>query len=122
MIKEKYDALISKLINATEKGGVVWEKTSSSNEFQAKLGDNAVSISHYDPDSFEAFIISSPRKSIPSYSLNIINSDGNIIDGDTKEKDEDGYDRLKTLFEEARRKYFRVDETIDDILGVLQDK
>lgn len=48
-----------------------------------------------------------------------MNSNGEMIECDTKEKGEPGFERLKTLFEEARRKYYKVDETIDDILKAL---
>lgn len=119
MIKDKYDELISKLTEATGKGTVAWEKTSSSNEFQVKLGDNAVTISFYDPASFSFIVGGAGNRNVPEYSFGIVNSNGEMIECDTKEKGEPGFERLKTLFEEARRKYYKVDETIDDILKAL---
>lgn len=41
------------------------------------------------------------------------------VEKKTKEKGEPGFERLKTQFEEARRKNYKVDETTDDILKAL---
>ena len=122
MIKDKYDIIITKLMDATGKGTVVWEKTSSNDEFQVKLGANAVTISYYDPSDWVANLVigSNELSKKESCSLSIINSEGVIIDNETIEKGERGYERLKTLYDEARRKYFKVDETLDDILNTLK--
>ncbi len=122
MIKDKYEAIISKLLNATEKGSVAWEKTSSNDEFQVKLGSNAVSISHYDPSDWISNLVigNNGATKRESCSLSIINSEGLIIDNETIEKGDHGYDRLKSLYDEARRKYFKVDEALDDILETLK--
>lgn len=45
MEREKYSELILKLTLATMSGTVAWEKTSSENGFQVKIGKNCVMIS-----------------------------------------------------------------------------
>ena len=122
MIKDKYEAIITKLLNATEKGSVAWEKTSSNDEFQVKLGSNAVSINHYDPSDWISNLVigNNGATKRESCSLSIINSEGLVIDNETIEKGDYGYDRLKSLYDEARRKYFKVDEALDDILETLK--
>jgi hypothetical protein len=120
MIKEKYDAIVTKLLDATEKGSLAWEKTSSNEEFQVKLGKNAVSISHYDPsDWFNLATGNNGATKRESCSLSIFNSEGKEIDGETYEKDDIGYDNLFVLYKEARRQCLHVDETLDEIINSL---
>lgn len=119
MIKEKYDALIAKLTEATKNGAIKWEKTSSSNEFQVRLGNNGVSISFYDPSKYGYVSGLTFNVEKPSVSLVIINSDGIEVDGETIEKGESGYNILLELYKEVRRKCLRVDETLDEILKKL---
>lgn len=121
MIKEKYETLIKKLIEVTGEGKVVWEKTSSRNEYQAKIGDNAVNIGLFDPEDITNSFIFTPNDCIPKlyYYLTVVNSDGVPVDSETREETDAGFDKLKTLFDEARRKYLKVDETLDDILRNL---
>lgn len=121
MIKEKYETLIKKLIEVTDEGKVVWEKTSSKDEYQAKIGDNAVNIGFFDPEDITNSFIFSPNGSTPRlyYYLTVVNSDGVPVDSESREETDAGFDKLKTLFNEARRKYLKVDETLDDILKNL---
>lgn len=117
MVKEKYKTLISKLIEATRTGKLTWEKTSSTNEFQVKLGTNGVSISYYDPEKYGYIPGITVNIQKPSVSLVIINSEGNEIDGETYEKGEIGYDKLLNLYKDARRQCLHVDETLDEIIN-----
>lgn len=120
MIKDKYETLTRKLIEATGKGTVEWEKTSANNEFQARLGNNAVSISFFDPGDFASILtIDNGSDKGIYYCLSLINSEGKMIDCEIKHQDEYGYERLKDLYSEARRKFFKVDETLDEILKNL---
>ncbi len=121
MIKEKYETLITKLIEATDNGKIEWEKTSTKAELQTKIGVNAINVGFYDPDDLtNSFIIHTdgvmPKR---HYYLDVFNSDGVQVDSEKKEFEDSGYDQLKTLYNEARRKYLRVDETLDDILKNL---
>lgn len=121
MIKDKYETLVKKLIEATEKGTVEWEKTSANNEFQTKLGNSAVSVSFYDPEDFTSiFSIDNESDKRKYYCLSLINSEGKMIDCEIKHQNEVGYERLKDLHSEARRKFFKVDETLDEILKTLK--
>lgn len=93
--------------------------TLSQNEFQVKLGNNGVSISYYDPEKhgyISGFPVTNQK---PSVSLDVINSDGKEIDGETIEKGQKDYERLLDLYKEARRQCLRVDETLDEILKSL---
>lgn len=117
MVNEKYKTLISKLIEATRTEKLTWEKTSSTNEFQVKLGNNGVSISYYDPEKYGFIPGIAVNTQKPSVSLVIINSEGNEIDGETYEKGDMGYDKLLGLYKDARRQCLHVDETLDEIIN-----
>ncbi len=119
MIKEKYEALITKLIEATANGNLNWEKTSSLNEFQVKLGNNAVSISYYDPEKYGLIPAFGLKEQKPMVSIVIQNSEGIEVDGETREKGEIGYEKMFGLYKDARRQCFHVDETLDEILKNL---
>lgn len=121
MIKEKYETLIKKLIEATDNGDVEWEHTSAKDEYQAKIGENAVSIGFYDPDDLANSLIVYPNGVRPQlhYYLSIMNSKGIEVDSEEREANDPGFEKLKTLYHEARRKFLKVDETLDDILNNL---
>lgn len=119
MIKEKYETLISKLIEATAHGNLTWEKTSAQNEFQVKLRNNGVSISYYNPQEY-GYISGLPgNNQKPSVSLVVINSEGVEIDGETIEKGQKYYESLLDLYKEAKRQCLHVDETLDEIINSL---
>ncbi len=121
MIKEKYETLIKRLIEVTDEGKIVWERTSSKDEYQAKIGDNAVNIGFFDPEDIANTFIFTTGVGKPKlyYYLTVVNSDGVPVDSESREESDAGFDKLKTLFNEVRRKYLRVDETLDDILKNL---
>lgn len=119
MIKEKYEALVSKLIEATANSNLEWKNTSADNEFQVKLGNNAVSISYYDPEKYGFISVNNVNINKPSVSIVIINSDGKEVDGETREKGDIGYDKMLGLYKDARRQCLHVDETLDEILKNL---
>jgi len=121
MIKEKYEALIKKLIDATDSGKIEWEKTSSKDEYQTKIGDNAVSIGFFDPEDLAntSIFVTSGVKPKMHYYLNVMNSEGVQVDSEQRELNDVGYTDLKILYHEARRKYLKVDETLDAILNNL---
>lgn len=119
MIKEKYEALITKLVEATTKGDLNWEKTSSLNEFQVKLGNNGVSVSYYDPQKYGLLSGLDFRVQKPMVSIVIQNSEGIEVDGETWEKGEAGYEKMLGLYKEAKRQSLHVDETLDEILKNL---
>lgn len=121
MIKEKYEALIKKLIVATDSGKIEWEKTSSKDEYQTKIGNNAVSVGFFDPEDLANTFILSTNGGRPKmhYYLDVMNSEGVQVDSEERELNDAGYTDLKNLYHEARRKYLKVDETLDAILNNL---
>lgn len=123
MIEEKYEALIKKLIKATDEGKIEWERTSSLNEFQTKVGNNAVSIGFYDPEDIVNMVLLTANGSRPPmhYYMTLFNSDGVQVDNEERGRNDLGFSDLKKLFREVRRKYLKVDETLDDILNNIPE-
>ena len=120
MIKKKLDELIDKLTSSTESGKVEWERTSSKNEYQTKIGENAVSVGYYDPNDLVNLVtinLNSVNKSY--YYLSIYNSQGVAVDYEERFWGDSNYDKLKDLYQIAKRKYYKVDETLDDIIKEL---
>lgn len=121
MTKEKYDTLVDKLTNSTESGKVEWEQTSSKDEYQTKIGDNAISVGYYDPNNLANIVFNTNTVNKLYYYLNVYNSKGVQVDSEEREVNESGYAKLKYLFQVAKSKYFKADETLDDILETLGD-
>lgn len=115
MIK-KYEEFVNKLQTATDKRTITWEKASVNDEYQAMIGNNSVSIK-YQP-AMDLFITGG--KSKPNVSLQIHNKDGERIDDISAENDDLGYPALRKLYESARRACNKVEETIDEMLAVLE--
>lgn len=121
MIKEKYETLIKKLFEATGEGKVEWEKTSSRAEYQTKIGSSAVNIGFFDPDDLSNSYYYSPSGATPElfYYLTIFNSEGKAVDSESIKESDSDFEMIKDLYHEVRRKYYKVDETLDDILSNL---
>lgn len=121
MIKKKLDELIDKLISSTESGKVEWERTSSKNEYQIKIGENAVSVGYYDPNDLANLVtinLNSVNKSY--YYVSIYNSQGIAVDYEERFWGDSNFDKLKDLYQIAQRNYYKVDETLDAILKKLE--
>ena len=118
MEREKYSELILKLTLATMSGTVAWEKTSSENGFQVKIGKNCVMISCCDSTKITS-LVGGEDWEIQMGVLSIINSKGEIIDCYRRRKDEVGFESLKKLFVTIRRIINKVDETVDEMLKEL---
>lgn len=112
-ISYKYQSLISALFDATEERRIKWETTNVPNEFQTVINKNIVSVRRYECNG-----ASGNSNDKPHYSLYLKNKDGEIIDtyagGNGYTRNEPEY-----LYDVVRRSYFKVEETIDDMISVL---
>ena len=112
MRNEKYNQLITKLLNATSEGRLSWEQTNQENEYQVTIGDNMV-------------LISGPRRSIgfnvnlemENMSVAIVNVDGVEIDRQKVEPSDPSYNVFMELCAKVREIYYKVDETLQDIIN-----
>ena len=121
MIQKKLDVLIDKLTSSTESGKVEWERTSSKNEYQTKIGENAVSVGLYDPNDLANLVTVNFGVVNKKYCyLNVYNSQGVIVDSEEIFIGDQNYGKLNCLFQMAQRNYYKADETLDDILKKLE--
>ena len=112
-VSSKYQRLISALLDATEERRIKWETTSVSNEYQTVINKNMLSVRCF--PSYDSFGNCSNK---PGYALHLKNTAGEIIDtyygGSSYTRNESEY-----LYDAARRSYFKVEETIDDMISNL---
>lgn len=121
MIQEKYEELVKKLADSTQSGKIEWEQSSSKDEYQTKIGDNAISVGYFDSNDLANILLNSNKANSRKnyYYINIYNSKGTQVDSEDRELNEQGYDILKDLFHIAKGNYYKADETLNDILETL---
>ncbi len=117
MIK-KYEEFVSKLQTATDKRTIAWEKASGNDEYQAMIGNNSVSIKYHPAADFP--VLNSDTENYVSLILR--NSNGDKIDEVRIDAKDFDYHALHVLYESARRACNKVEETLDEILSVLEKK
>lgn len=121
MIQEKYEELVKKLADSTQSGKIEWEQSSSKDEYQTKIGENAISVGYFDSNDLANILLNSNKANSRKnyYYINIYNSKGTQVDSEDRELNEQGYDILKDLFHIAQGNYYKADETLNDILETL---
>jgi hypothetical protein len=103
MYTPKDNQFIERLIASTKKGKLNWTATATPYEFVAALGGK------YFVTLKQSLL---PVNVAPDFSLNLDSQDGeNILKLDSND-----YPDLEQLHEHARRRVFKVDEAIDEIL------
>lgn len=110
MIQEKYRDLIEKILLATEKKKIVWEKTSRGNEYKSMIGASMVTTDNWD----------FPEE-VNNVDFAIWNSDGIQVDTVHAEQGTPEYAEIMKLHSAARSSYLKADETIADILSHLDN-
>ncbi len=115
MMEPKIKTLIDNLLAKTKKRETKWERVGKSDQFILFLDNARVSIDK---------LISSKGQLF--YKFSIINSSGDIILNINGIKDEiafdlkSDYNTLKELHQEVQKAYFKVDETIEGLLGEIE--
>ena len=113
-MEAKIQTLIENLLAKTKERKSKWERVGKSDQFLLFLDNAKISIDK----------LLSSRKQI-FYRFSIINSNGDIIfnvngikeDSSWSIEIKDDYQVLKELHEEIKKAYFKVDETIEGLLG-----
>ncbi len=105
MINEKTKSLIEKLLEKTKANEVNWTQGSGNYSFQLILNSGSMSLdSFYDSDSDQQII-----------SMGLYNDNGESIESIwfREKEDKDNFRFLESFYHEVKRKYLKVDETID---------
>lgn len=110
MIPQMYKELINKLKIATEQKRVTWNATSRDTEYMVKLGSSMVTT--------DKWIVGG----VYTVDIAIWNSNGDKVSSiaySQSDKDNDDYQEVLSLYMAAHDSYFRVDETIAEIMSNL---
>ena len=108
-MNERIIELINKLLNKTELNELTWETTSRETEFKVDFYNGSVSTDKW----FDAQTLSE------NIDFKIFNTNGDEIGSWVFESDEEGAKILSNLYETVKRKYLKIDETLDGIFSEL---
>lgn len=115
MKNNKYNTLLVGLYNSTLENRISWQKTGRQNEFNTEISIYTVSISILSQGTF-----SITREKGEKYALILINADGDQIDMQEFDPTDDEYKVIVSLYAEARRSYYNVDEVLDTLIDELK--
>lgn len=104
MIADKIVILIKKLIEKTNRKEAIWNNTSRENEFKLNLEDSSIITDSWTHE-FEEFV-----------DFKILNKNGKIVYSILLHHDDENFDLVRKLNEMARSSYYKIDDTIDEIL------
>jgi hypothetical protein len=109
MIPSKMKDLIMALIDKTISQKAIWGKTSRPNEFKLSLENGAVTTDRWSQDGDEIV------------DCCIYNVYGDKIDNFVAKSEEPDFDLLRELHDAAKREFYKVDETINNMFNELND-
>lgn len=110
-LKEFIDLLVTR----TKSKNAIWNRGSGSDSYQIVIGTGSVTIDRYDDD----------YGNVETFTFNIFNENGDLIDSysasnagmdDTIKV----YQLLKNLHDEARRCFYKIDETLLSFMEELK--
>ena len=104
MIPEKITNLIKAIIEKTNSKKATWGKTARENEFKLHFQNGAITTDWWTNDRGVEFV-----------DIAIYNSYGDRIDSYEAEKGEDDYSILIEIHNVAKRDFFKVEETIENL-------
>jgi len=110
MITDRYIKLIDKLSSKTQEKKVIWQRSSSQDEFKLELEKGAITIGKYEGDFNNA----------PEVFINIYNDRGDRIDVISINGSDKHFEYINEFYSSIRRSYYKVDETIDSIFNELE--
>ena len=111
MIPETIDQIITKLHNKTKNGEANWHKTGRSSEFVLKMKSGSILVDVFEDEHGNDIA-----------DISIQNEDGDRVDyyrvNDSFDNDQhhEGYEKLKNLYDEIYRKYYKIEETLKGLL------
>lgn len=111
MSESKAQEIINKLFEKTKQKKAIWDVTSSEEQFVLNLGNSSITIEKwYDEHDFSEY-----------YTIIMRGDNGQIVYHLTPSNSEfdETYEQLKKLFEIVNSSYYKIDETLDDILEKL---
>lgn len=108
--------IVKKILEKTNNGSIEWEGTERGDTYQVSFSNFSVRL----------FPRDNPHTPDTDYIIQIINSDGEIVeevsDEDLKSLLSEAFTKMKQLHELARRQVMGVEGALDAILSELDDK
>lgn len=108
MIPENFKKLIDKLKEKTTAKQAIWTKTSRDNEYKLDIGKGAITLDYWQDMEDATWLVD----------IAIMNDRGDRVDSFVTSEGED-FKTLKELHLIARRSYYKVDETFQNIFKEL---
>ncbi|SRR6266404_7848748 len=114
MAYEKYQRLVQKLLERTDKNELQWKETASPETFQVSFSNYSLTLSEQTSGSGPSDFV-----------VTIINSAGDLVDSFSDVLLDEGhgatyYRSMGELHQKARRQALGVDQAIDEILDDLE--
>jgi len=109
MNEEQINNIVAGLLKKTSEGKAVWMQGSARNQYKIQFNKGAIVVTKYKKEANGSLVID----------FNIMNEKGDSIF--MKKVNELAYEFVyyNELFETVNKKYFRIDETLEDIIKAI---
>lgn len=117
MDNQKFDLFLDRLLEKTEQGKFVWEKTADRNTFLLVLEDSAVSVT-FDFNA-GADILKGDTFIVKYYIFDFRDENGDVVESlkvSTKDEKDGSFEKAERIFKLARNQSLRPHQTVDRIL------
>ena len=114
MINNNYLRLIDKLIDATKENRLSWQQSSRDGEFIVEVNSYSIGVLLVQKSMFS---IDLERTAFCT--ISIINEDGILIDSCKITSKDEGYENAVTLYSEAKRSFYKVDDVLNELTESL---
>lgn len=114
MKSNKYNQLINLLLKSTRDNRVSWSRTSRQNEYTSDVLNYSITITKLSQSTFSISNGISDK-----FAISLINENGDNIDIQEVLSSDADYSLIASLYAEARRSYFKVDEVLDTLIDNL---
>ena len=110
MINNNYFRLIEKLIDATKENRINWLQTTRDNEFQTDINGYSIAVLNISKPVFSIDL-----EKTATCTISLINEEGVTVDSCIISSGEEGYEAAVTLYNEAKRSFYKVDEVLREL-------
>jgi len=112
-VPKELETLVAKLEQASAEGRVAWHDTTDENKYAVDLSRATVTLGR------GAGVFSLDRDAV---TVEVIDSEGNVVDDFTVRPGDDDYDRMSRLFQMARRRATNIEGIVDSIVKELETR
>lgn len=110
MINNNYLRLIDKLIDATKENRINWQQTTRDNEYQIEINGYSIAVLYISKTPFSIDL-----DKTATCTISLINEEGVTVDTCSISSNEEGFEAAVTLYKEAKRSYYKVDDVLKEL-------